>query len=368
MKLHILPALLASLVLCSAAAAQDTTATRSVTRPAGADTALAPRAAKRHKAARAVRAAKTHAAPKAAAAAASSSHGAPFGPASGDAHRAYRDSTLDKLWPVKGPAPLPGAILPAKRVVAFYGNPLSRRMGILGEFSPDSMLRKLDSTVAEWHRLDPQTPVQPALHLIAVVAQGSPGKDGKYRLRMDSSLVEKVYAWAATRNALLFLDVQLGQSTLEAELPRLTPFLSRPNVHLGIDPEFSMQHARAGVKPGNKIGTMNAEDVNYASGFLQKIVTQYKLPPKILVVHRFTKTMVTDTRDIRLDPRVQIVMDMDGFGAPWLKRDSFYSYVKREPVQFAGWKQFTKTRNDHPATPITDILRLHPVPFYIQYQ
>src|SRR5262245_32742115 len=31
------------------------------------------------------------------------------------------------LWPVDSPDPLPGAVLPAKRIVAFYGNPLSKR-------------------------------------------------------------------------------------------------------------------------------------------------------------------------------------------------------------------------------------------------
>ncbi len=36
---------------------------------------------------------------------------------------ARRDSVLDALWPVKGPEPLPGAILPEKRTVAYYGNP-----------------------------------------------------------------------------------------------------------------------------------------------------------------------------------------------------------------------------------------------------
>src|SRR5262245_30614369 len=36
-------------------------------------------------------------------------------------------------WPVKGPDILPGSILPHKRIVAYYGNPLSKRMGILGE-------------------------------------------------------------------------------------------------------------------------------------------------------------------------------------------------------------------------------------------
>src|SRR6201985_784652 len=40
-------------------------------------------------------------------------------------------------WPVKNtPYPLPGAILPFKRVVAFYGNLFSKKMGILGDIPP----------------------------------------------------------------------------------------------------------------------------------------------------------------------------------------------------------------------------------------
>ena len=49
------------------------------------------------------------------------------------------------VWPVQSPDPLPGAMLPAKRIVAFYGNPLSKRMGMLGELPPDEMLAKLDT-------------------------------------------------------------------------------------------------------------------------------------------------------------------------------------------------------------------------------
>lgn len=285
----------------------------------------------------------------------------------GDRHLAFKGmgSDLDSLWPPKMPAPLPGAILPTRRVIAFYGNPLSRRMGILGEFDPPEMLQRLDAEVAEWNRLDPEHPVQPALHLIAVVAQAGAGSDGKYRARMDSVMIEKVYGWAKSKNAILFLDVQVGLSTLQSELPLLEKFLKRPEVHLGIDPEFSMKN---GGRPGKKIGTYDASDINYASRFLAGLVDKYQLPPKILVVHRFTQKGVTNARDIRLDPKVQVVMHMDGFGAPWLKRDSFYSYVKKEPVQFAGWKQFTKPRNDSPATSKREILRLWPVPLYIQYQ
>jgi hypothetical protein len=279
--------------------------------------------------------------------------------------RARADSILDSRWPVKGPEPLPGAILPARRIVAYYGNPLSNKMGVLGEYEPDDMLRRLDGEVAAWTAADPTTPVQPALHLIAVVAQGAPGKDGKYRLRMDSSLIEKVAGWATRRNALMFLDVQVGHSTLREELPRLAPFLSRPNFHLGIDPEFSMKGT---TPPGKKIGTFDAADVNYAVGFLAELVAQRGLPPKVLVVHRFTQHGVTNSQQIKLDPRVQIVMDMDGFGPPDLKKNTFRKWIKAEPVQFVGWKQFYKSRNDNPRTTIAEILRLRPRPVYIQYQ
>ncbi len=290
-----------------------------------------------------------------------------LGPQSGDRHLAYKGtgSDLDTLWPPKMPAALQGSILPAKRVIAFYGNPRSTRMGILGEFEPAEMLRKLDQEVAEWNKLDPQHPAQPALHLIAVVAAGDKGFDGKFRNRMDSTLIEKVYGWAKSRNAIMFIDVQVGLSTLQTELPLLERFLKRPDVHLGIDPEFSMKD---GSRPGKKIGTYDAADVNYASRYLAELVDKYKLPPKMLVVHRFTRKGVTNADKIKLDPKVQIVMHMDGFGAPWLKRDSYYSYIKKEPVQFAGWKQFTKAKNDKPTTPREQILRLWPQPLYIQIQ
>ena len=280
---------------------------------------------------------------------------------------AFRDagSDLDSLWPVKGPKPLPGSILPGKRIIAFYGNPLSTGMGILGATAPDDMLRKLDAEVAAWNRIDPGTPVQPALHLIVLVANGHPGKNNLYRTRHDSAMIEKVYGWAKSRNAILFLDLQVGRSTLQYELPWIEKFLVRPDVHLGIDPEFSM---KGGGVPGQRIGTFDAADINYATRFLAKLVDAHKLPPKILIVHRFTPAGVTNARKIALDPRVQFVMHMDGFGAPWLKRDTYWRDIKREPVQFTGWKQFTRLRNDNPPTPRGEILHLWPVPLYIQIQ
>jgi hypothetical protein len=272
-------------------------------------------------------------------------------------------------WPA-GPAPLPGSILPAKRIVAFYGNPLVKKMGVLGEYPVDVMLAKLDTAVAAWQKADPSTPVQPALHLIAVVAQGAPGRDGMYRTRMDTALIEKVYGWAKRKNALLFLDIQVGHSTMQKELPRLLPFLSRPDVHLAMDAEFAMHYAHEGVVPGRKIGQFDAKDINWVSDQLRQLVTTQHLPPKVLVVHRWTKPMISNASQIVVDPHVQIVMDMDGWGPPWMKFESYRDYIDLEPVEYTGFKLFfhNDVKHGDPLLTPAEVLQLRPRVLYIQYQ
>jgi hypothetical protein len=266
-------------------------------------------------------------------------------------------------WPVKGPAPRPGALLPEYLIIAYYGNPKSTRMGILGQLPPGEMLPKLERTATEWAKADPGRKVLPALHLIATVAQGKPGTGGKYRLRHSDQLVEQVMGWAEERGWLVFLDVQIGHSTVADELPHLVKYLERPYVHLALDPEFAM---KLGGVPGQRIGTLDATDLNYASQVLADIVERKKVPPKVLVVHRFTQRMLTNHDQVTLDPRVQIVIDMDGFGAPWLKEDAYKFFIAPEPVQFTGFKLFYK--NDKPMMTPDRVLGLWPAPVYIQYQ
>ena len=271
-------------------------------------------------------------------------------------------------WPAKGPLPLPGAILPFNRIVAYYGNLYSKNMGALGEYPRKEMLNRLKGEVAKWQKADTTLKVIPALHYIAVTAQGYPGKGNTYRLRMPFAQIDTVLSMAKEINALVFIDVQVGHSTVQAEIPQLEKYLKMPNVHLGIDPEFSM---KGGQKPGTVIGTYDAADVNYVSNYLAKLVKENNLTPKILVVHRFTKNMVTNYQQIKLQPEVQVVMDMDGWGPQTLKKDSYKSYIWREPVQFTGFKLFYK--NDYRVaksqmmTP-EEVLKLKPKPVYIQYQ
>jgi hypothetical protein len=259
--------------------------------------------------------------------------------------------------------PRPDAILPKKRVVVFYGNPLSKRMGVLGEYPQDVMLAKLQKEVDAFAKADPSTPVQPGLHLIVTVAQGSPGRNNLYRLRMSDSLINYWCNLAASKGYLMFLDVQVGRSTVPAELEPLIPYLKRPYVHLALDPEFAMKQ---NIAPGKKIGTMDASEVNYAISLLAKLVDENHLPPKILVIHRFTQKMLTNYRKIRPVPEVQVVINMDGFGPPWLKRDSYNAYERMQPVQFTGFKLFYK--NDKPMLSRKEVVDLDPSPMFITFQ
>ena len=126
-----------------------------------------------------------------------------------------------------------------------------------------------------------------------------------------------------------------------------------------------------GNRPGTVIGTFDAADINYVGGYLAGLVTAYHLPPKILVVHRFTSDMVTNYKKIQSLPEVQIVMHMDGWGGAAKKKNTYDYFVRREPVQFAGFKLFYKVDLVTPKDTLMipeDLLKLSPRPIYIQYQ
>ncbi len=284
------------------------------------------------------------------------------------AHLVASTTDPQPLWPVRRAYPNAGALLPFHRIVAYYGNFYSTGMGALGEYPEEVMLEKLRTAAAEWKAADPTTPVVPAIHYIVVTAQASAGKDGRYRARMPDDQIDKALRLAERVHGIVFLDFQVGLSTLQQELPQYEAYLAKPNVHLGIDPEFSM---KSGVPPGRVIGTFDAVDVNWAAQYLANLVQTHQLPPKVLVVHRFTEDMLTAYRQITPLPEVQIVIDMDGWGSPQRKRNTYDHVISPQPVQFTGFKLFYKNdlKEDPPRlmTP-QEVLSLTPSPIYIQYQ
>jgi hypothetical protein len=162
--------------------------------------------------------------------------------------------------------------------------------------------------------------------------------------------------------------VQVGFSNVQTEVPLLEKYLKLPNVHLAIDPEFSM---KTGIRPGKVVGTLDATDINFASNYLANLVRENNLTPKILIVHRYTQKMVTNYKQIKTMPEVQLIMNMDGWGGEAKKIGTYKNFIYPEPVQFTGFKLFYKNDVITPGTTLmtpTSLLKLNPQPIYIQYQ
>ena len=94
-------------------------------------------------------------------------------------------SVKDSLSPVcqgaRGAVALPVGPTLGCRIVAAYGNPLSKGMGILGRLPRDAMLADLAARTASWQRADPARSHRCALELIAISVQAAPGASGLYR-------------------------------------------------------------------------------------------------------------------------------------------------------------------------------------------
>ena len=261
-------------------------------------------------------------------------------------------------------------IIPANRLVVYYGNFSSRRMGILGEYPAPELWKRLIAEALEWEKIDPSKPVVPGLQYIATVASNQPGRDGLYRNRMSDKQIEKALSVVRmTPGAILILDIQPGLSDLHHEISRLESFLILPDVHLGVDPEFIMTGKSI---PGTRIGKTGYKDINKVIDYLSELVVRNNLPPKVLVIHRFTKKMVMEFDKVKLDPNVQVILSMDGWGTPETKISTYQKVVSSEKnLLYPGIKIFYKNdikKPPHKLLSKSEVLSLQPQPVYIQYQ
>ena len=267
------------------------------------------------------------------------------------------------LAPVCGPVDGTVAGGAGCRIIAFYGNPLSKKMGVLGATAKDDMLPKLASLTQTWQSADPATPTKCALELIAITAQASPGENNLHRARLSAEKIDEVLGWAREAKCVLILDVQVGWSSVPDELPFLAPWLNQPDVHLGLDPEWDMP---PGVTPGTKVGRMSAADIQFGIDFVTGIVKANNLPPKLVIVHRFRDFMVQNPELIVPSPEIRLLVNADGFGPPPTKFVTYRIAQKDMPTTLTGFKLFFK--NDKPMLTPGDVLPLLPVPVFINYQ
>jgi hypothetical protein len=267
------------------------------------------------------------------------------------------------LEPTKDPQQADGALLPEYRLLLFYGFPDNEQMGILGEYDKQRLLELLQEQAAAYEEADPSRPVKIAFEVIASVAQAEPQNDGSYLLDAPTELLNDYADFAEANDILLFLDVQIGRRTVKSEVEGLRPWLEKPFVHLAIDPEFAM---RKGETPGLHIGQVDAADITWSQQYLADLSKEAGIPPKVLIVHQFQYSMIENKDKVAAVAGVQLVIDMDGWGAPDLKRSTYDAVITQQPIEFHGVKLFYK--QDVPLMSPEEVLDLSPVPDLIIYQ
>ncbi len=263
----------------------------------------------------------------------------------------------------------PDSVFNEVQVVSLYGYPGICIMGELGchpaRAAADAAFHLAAEYQAAHDELGTGRTVMPAFHLIVDVAQASPGDDGRYLWQMPLDQIAEYVEVAREAEMLIFLDIQIGWTdVLEDGVKRLEPFLIEPFVHLAIDPEFATQSL--GIVPGQVIGVLDAPDVNAAQEYLAALVREHDLPAKILVLHQFLPTMLTNTQDYLDIAEVEITVDMDGYGPPGDKIAGYYEYAVSPYSNRPAFKLFWEW--DEPVLTPYEVLSLTPHPDYVIYQ
>lgn len=254
------------------------------------------------------------------------------------------------------------SLLASHLLVTWYGNPHTARMGVLGAASGADRASALRRQADAYQPLTAKQVIG-AYHLVAVVAQPHAGADGKWRRRESHAMIRELLQEARAHGFLLVLDVQPGRSTAAEETAYLHKLLEEPDVHLALDPEFSMDD---GGVPGRQIGHLHAIDVNRTIEQLQHIVASRGVPPKLLILHQFTVHMLPDKGAIRSTAAVDVVLNMDGFGPPSLKLSSYRTVLRQHPLEFSGIKLFYK--QDTALLSPQQVMQLRPAPALVVYQ
>lgn len=267
---------------------------------------------------------------------------------------------LNGLAPAFEPQP---SLLLDSQIVSYYGNPYTPEMGILGSASLESVADQLQRRAETYDSLNGPTRVIPAIHLVYGVAQYHPTDNGLYLQYVDDATVQRYIELTAERGMLLFIDLQIGHSTVEDELPKVAEYLAYPHVHLALDPEFAM---RGEDIPGQELGSIDGADIDLAQDALQRIVVEHRLPPKLLIVHQFVDSMVLDGDTIQAYDNVELIIDMDGFGPAEVKRVKYQDIAGRSYAAFAAIKLFFD--HDPDLMSEQDVLALDPSPAVVIYQ
>lgn len=278
--------------------------------------------------------------------------------------RPYWVNTRDESENIKRLAENQVSVLLNKDILAFYGHPNSRNMGILGRYSIEELDVLLTALAAEYEAESGGRKIQKAFYLI----YGTVWPEGEIGIMGNSTLMPYI-EYGLKNDILVFIDHQIGKYDPVDSLRRMLPWLRYPNVHLALDPEWRT------TKPMQEIGYITAEELNTAQKVMEDYLIQNNLPgERMLVIHQFNYVMIRNRENVRTDSeRVRLIHCADGFGPPNMKRDSYAFNALAANMPLKGFKLFYNfgipgAGYDNPLMTPKEVYQLNPRPLVIMYQ
>jgi hypothetical protein len=248
-------------------------------------------------------------------------------------------------------------------ILAYYGHPRSRNMGILGRFPIEELYRQLAITASNYEALSGGRGIIKAFYII----YGTAWPEGAIGY-INDDLLRQWINFALERNMLIFIDHQIGRFDPIQSAGKLFPWLRYPNVHLALDPEWRTD------RPMQVIGHLTAEEINEVQQAMQDYMYENDIPgERFLVIHQFNWRMITRRERVRADfERVRLVHHISGIGTPTEKRATYdlFAQTTNMPVKgFKLWYDFGLTgHTDKPLMTPAEVYALQPRPFIIMYQ
>ncbi|MEX2624616.1 MAG: hypothetical protein WD651_12920 [Acidimicrobiia bacterium] len=261
---------------------------------------------------------------------------------------------------------LPGGgliMFPGRRLVAYYGNPSTPNLGILGAQNADETINKLIPIATEYSADGVLT--VPTFEIIATVASANAGSDDDYSEETPLDVLRPWIEIAGERGVYVVLDLQPGRTDYLTQAQRYEEFLRLPHVGLALDPEWRLQPNQVHLR---QVGTVDAVEINTVVDWLSAVVRESNLPQKLLLLHQFKLSMITNRELIETPPELAVVIQMDGQG-PLPSKYGTYSALTagaEDADWMWGWKNFYQL--DTPLATAAEVLDLEPLPVFVSFQ
>ncbi|MCY4665496.1 MAG: hypothetical protein OXC00_12600 [Acidimicrobiaceae bacterium] len=205
----------------------------------------------------------------------------------------------------------------------------------------------------------------PTFEIIATVAAAAAGADGDYSGVTGREVLRPWIETAAANGVYVVLDLQPGRSNFLSQARYYEEFLRLPHVGLALDPEWRLKPDQVHLE---QIGTVDAAEINRVVDWLAGIVREDALPQKLLIVHQFRFSMITNRERIKTPPELAVLIHMDGQGSLAAKYNTWNSLTGLADADrfHWGWKNFYD--EDSPMATPEQVLELSPEIVFVSFQ